>query len=71
MATNNVVSVQHNGRFLPGILLTQCYYHQGTRLDAIKRFCIASYDPHLNVMTFPPLAGGSSECMSRCVQIFL
>ena len=34
MAIN--VSVQHNGEFLPGIiLLTQCYYHRGTRLNAI------------------------------------
>ena len=48
MAINNVVSVQHNGGFLPGIrLLTQCYYHRGTRLNAMKRFCIkfAAYDP--------------------------
>ena len=34
MAIN--VSVQHNGGFLPGIiLLTQCYYHRGTRLNAV------------------------------------
>ena len=27
----------------PGtILLTQCYYHRGTRLNAMKRFCICS-----------------------------
>ena len=39
MAIN--VSVQHNVGFLPGIiLLTQCCYHRGTRLNAIKRFCI-------------------------------
>ena len=25
------------------ILLTQCYYHRGTRLNAMKRFCIFSY----------------------------
>ena len=25
------------------ILLTQCYYHQGIRLNAMKRFCIFSY----------------------------
>ena len=36
-------SVQHNGGFLPEIiLLTQCYYHRGTRLNAMKRFCICS-----------------------------
>ena len=42
MASN--VSVQYNGGFLPDIkLLTQCYYHRGTRLNAMKRFCIFSY----------------------------
>ena len=42
MASN--VSVQYNGGFLPDIiLLTQCYYHRGTRLNALKRFCIFSY----------------------------
>ena len=41
MAIN--VSVQYNGGFLPDIiLLTQCYYHWGTRLNAMKRFCICS-----------------------------
>ena len=43
MASNNV-SVQYNGGLLPDIiLLTQCYYHRGTRLNAMKRFCIFSY----------------------------
>ena len=34
------VSIQHNNDgFLPGIiLLTQCYYHRKTRLNAMKRF---------------------------------
>ena len=33
------VNVQYNGLFLHGIiLLTQYYYHRGTRLNAIKRF---------------------------------
>ena len=38
------VSVQHNGVFLPGIiLLTQCYYHlRVTSLNAMKRFSICS-----------------------------
>ena len=38
------VSVQYyNGWLLPDIiLLTQCYYHRGTRLNAMKRFCIRS-----------------------------
>ena len=35
-------SVQYNGGLLPDIiLLTRCYYHhRGTRLNAMKRFCI-------------------------------
>ena len=37
------LSVQHNGGFLPGIIpLTLCYYHRGTRSNAMKRFCICS-----------------------------
>ena len=41
MAIN--VSVQYNGGFLPDIiLLTQCYHHRGTPLNAMKRFCIRS-----------------------------
>ena len=45
MAINNV-SVQYNGGLLSDILvLTQCYFHRGTRLNAIKRFCIRVFDP--------------------------
>ena len=43
MAIN--ISVQNNGEFLPGIiLLTQCYYHRGTRLNAmnLKRFVFSA-----------------------------
>ena len=41
MAIN--VSVQCNGGFLSDIImLTQCYYHRGTRSNAMKRFCIRS-----------------------------
>ena len=42
------VSVQYNGGLLPDIiLLTQCYYHRGTCLNAMKRFCICrAYDPN-------------------------
>ena len=37
MAIN--VNVQYNGGLLPDIiLLTQCYFHRGTRLNAMKRF---------------------------------
>ena len=42
MAIN--VSVQYNGVLLPDIiLLTLCdYVHWGTRLNAVKRFCLCS-----------------------------
>ena len=41
MAIN--VNVQYNGEFLPDIiLLTRCYLHRGTCLNAMKRFCICS-----------------------------
>ena len=41
MAIN--ISVQYNGGLLPGIiLLAQGYYHWGTRLNAMKRFCLYS-----------------------------
>ena len=41
MAIN--ISVQYNGGLLTDvIMLTQCYYDRGTRLNAMKRFCICS-----------------------------
>ena len=54
MAIN--VSVQNNGRLLPDImLLTQYYFHRGTRLNAMERFCIFSIWSNPNVLTlFPP-----------------
>ena len=37
------ISVQYNGGFLPdNILLTQGYYHRGTRLNTTYRLCIYS-----------------------------
>ena len=40
MAINFNVSVQYNGGLLADIiLLTQCYYHRGARLNAMKGFC--------------------------------
>ena len=49
------VNVQYNGGLLPDIILsTQCYFHRGTRLNAMKRFCICSVGSHLNVLTFSP-----------------
>ena len=54
MAIN--VSVQYSGGLLSDImLLTQCYFHRGTHLNAMKKFCIIySLCSHLNV-------GGGSE----------
>ena len=44
------------------IMLTQCYLHRGTCLNAMKRFYICSLWSHLNVLTFfPHIAGGCSE----------
>ena len=41
MAING--SVQYNGGLLPDIiLLAQAYYHGGTRLNVMKRFCICN-----------------------------
>ena len=43
MAVNVVSSVQYNGGLLHDIiLLTQRYYHRGTHLNVMKRFCIRS-----------------------------
>ena len=43
MAIN--VSVQYDGWLLPDIIIllsTQCYFHRGTRLNAMKRLCTCS-----------------------------
>ena len=53
------VSVQYNGGLPPDIILvTQCYYNRGTRLNAMNRFCICSLRSHLKVLTFFPLDWG-------------
>ena len=56
------VSVQYKGGLLPDIiLLTQCYYHWGTRFNTMKMFCLR------NLMIPPkrfgifPLIEGCSE----------
>ena len=68
MAVN--VSVQYNGGLLPEIiLLTQCYYHRGTLLTAMKRFCIQLMIPPKHFDMFPPDWGMLR--MSRRVQSFL
>ena len=61
MAIN--VSVQYDGGLLPDIiLLTQCYHHRGTRLNAMKRFL--SLQPMIPPKRFDilsPLTEGCSE----------
>ena len=57
MAINNI-SVQYNGGFLLDIiLLTQCYYHRGAHLNAMKRFRPYSQCSHLNILTNIPPTG--------------
>ena len=59
MAINNESVQYNNDGFFPDIiLLTQCYSHRGTRLNAMKRFCICSirYNP-----SFFPLAGDAQK----------
>ena len=69
MAMN--VIVQYNGGLLSDIiLLTQCYYHRGTLLNALKRFCICSLCSHLNALNFFPPDWGVLR-RSRCHNIFL
>ena len=61
----NVASVQYNGGLLPDIiiLLTQCYFHRGTRLNAMESFFLY-LQPLIPPKRFdisPPLSGGCSE----------
>ena len=66
MAVN--VCVQYNGGFFPGImLLTQCYYPRGTRLNVMRDFIFAAYD--VPAIFFPPDWGMLRR--SKCIQIFL
>ena len=61
MAIN--VSVQYNGELLPDIMmLVQCYFYRGTRLNAMKRFLyLQPLIPPKRFDIFPPLTGGCSE----------
>ena len=64
MAINNV-SVQYNGGYLPDIiLLTQCYYHWGTHLNAMKMFCLCSLISY-SIITFLLFNTGLYCCMVR------
>ena len=66
-----IISVQYNDGFLPHIILfTQCYYHRGTRLNAMRRFRLWSLCSHLDVLTFLPPDWGMFRRFG-CVQFFL
>ena len=71
MAIN--VIVQYDGGFLPDIiLLTQCYYHRGTRLkfkchEEVLYFQLLIPPKRFDI--FPPDWGMLRR--SRCIQIFL
>ena len=68
MAIN--ASGQYNGGRLPDIImLTQSYYHRGTHLNAMKRFCICSLIAPKRFDIFPPDWGMLRR--SRRVQILL
>ena len=70
MAIN--VNLQYNGGLLPDIiLLTQRYYHRGTRINAMNLSLQPMVPPNLSVLTFFPLLCGMLRIRSRCVQIFL
>ena len=67
----NVIVQLHNGGFLPDVILfTQCYYHRGTRLNVIKRFCLCSLRSNLNVLAFSPLTGECSEGLDAFIIFF-
>ena len=69
MAIN--VSVQYDGGFILDIvMLTLCYYHRGTPLNALKRFCLCSPCPHLNVLTFPPPCLGDAQKVLDALRFF-
>ena len=61
MAIN--VRVQYNGGLLPDIiLLTQCYHHRGTRLNAMEEVLyLQPLIPPKRFDIFSPLTGGCSE----------
>ena len=60
MAIN--VSVRYNGEFLPDvILLTLCYYHRGTLLNVMKRFCLCNLCSRSNVLTIFPCLGSAQK----------
>ena len=68
MAIN--VSVQYNGGLLPDIvlLLNQSYYHRGTRLNAMKRFCIylqPMIPPNKRLDISPPWLGDAQKVKAR------
>ena len=74
VAINNVGSVQYNGGLLPDILLlTQCYFHRGTRFKCHEE--LLYLQPLIPPKRFdipPPLLGDAQkEDLARCDLFFL
>ena len=54
---------------------TVCYYHRGTRLNAMKSFCPYRLCSHLNVLTISPKRGGRPatswvDCLQKNLEAF-
>ena len=59
--TINISLLYKDGLLAGIILLTQCYYHRGTRVNTMKRFCLCGLSSHLNVLTFSRLTGDTQK----------
>ena len=59
-----------NGSMVLDRLLTQCYYHRGTQLNATKRFCICNLWFHLNILIFFSPCEGCSEGLDAFIFFF-
>ena len=65
-----IISVQYNGGFLPDIiLLTQGYYHRGTRLNAMQWLCI--YSPCNSILRITTMCDGVLHCLCFIFTVFL
>ena len=69
-------SVNYNGGLLPDtiLLLTLCYDHRGTQLNAINTFCLYSQCSPLKISTFSPsewVDAQNGEGLDRFSQVYL
>ena len=64
------ISVQYNGEFLLDIiLLTQCYYHRGTRLNTMEWLC--HYSLCNSILLLPCLMAYYIDCLCSIFTVFL